>query len=192
MRATALALAFTLILVVAPSAPAAAPPSSSAATAAFGRLLHKRFGEIHGFWTCPSAQVIGSRIDCLAEARAGQRWHMTSASASLRRGRVVISQVRDIAWVRRWSPYSRHFILRSREPQVPGVISVNSPAYDWGFLFTACDSDFRPGRTTRCTAYDGNGSGLFRFFMFTCLKSGQLVTCINSLGDSVRYKPRVE
>jgi hypothetical protein len=102
---------------------------------------------------------------------------------------VVISQVVGTAWVRHWSPYARHFIRRSDERQVPGVISVNSPAYDWGFLLTDCDTAFRPGRTSRCDAYDGNGGGLFHFFMFTCSESGDLVTCTNALGDSVRYRP---
>lgn len=47
---------------------------------------------------------------------------------------IWIYRVSAVTWTRQWSPYSRHFILRSGEPQVPGVVSVNSPAYDWGWI----------------------------------------------------------
>lgn len=91
------------------------------------------------------------------------------------------------SWVRHWWPYSRHFILRSHE-QVPGVVSVNSPAYDWGWLAT-CAREVRPGRTSRCNAYDGNSTGLSRFYTFTCARHGHVVTCKNRLGDAMRYRP---
>ena len=96
----------------------------------------------------------------------------------------MISQIVDTPWVRHWWPFSRHFILRSDESQVPGEISVNSPAYDWGFL-AECAGNL----PFRCDAYDGNGTGLFRFFLFTCSGSRDLVTCTNRLGDSMRYRP---
>ncbi len=182
-----LAVTLAIALLAGGCTAAAHIPPPAAATAAFGRLLHQRYGDIHGFWTCPAGQTLGkSRIGCLAEVQAGETWHMTSATASVRDGHVAFSQITDNAWIRHWWPYSRQFILRSREPQVPGVISVNSPAYDWGFLLTACDSS-RP--TRRCDAYDGDGNGLFQFFLFTCSGSRDLVTCTNKLGDSVRYRP---
>jgi len=188
VKATVLALTLALTLAVVPDASANHAPTSAAASAAFGRLLRQRFGDIRGFWTCPSAaQVIGARIDCLAEGHAGQSWHQTSALAGLRGGHVVISHIVDTAWVRHWWPYSRHFILRSNEPQVPGVISVNSPAYDWGFLAECAEA--ASVHPSGCDAYDGNGTGLFRFFLFTCSRSRDLVTCTNRLGDSMRYRP---
>lgn len=188
MKPAVLTLALALTLAVVPGASASHAPTSAAASAAFGRLLHQRYGDVHGFWTCPIAgDVIGARTSCLAEVRAGQTWHQTSALAGLRSGHVVISQIVDTAWVRHWWPYSRHFILRSHEPLVPGVISVNSPAYDWGFLAQCAGSG--SGHPYRCDAYDGNGTGLFRFFLFTCSGSRDLVTCTNRLGDSMRYRP---
>lgn len=186
-----LGVVFAIALAVLPAAAASgSPPTSTAATEAFGHLLRERYGDIRGFWTCPGVrEVSGAKLDCLAEFRSGRRWHQTWAFAGLRNGRVVVSQVVDTAWVRHWSPYARHLITRSDTRQVPGLVSVNSPAYDWGFLLTDCGTVFGPGRTSHCDAYDGNGSGLSHFFAFTCAESGGLVTCTNALGDSVRYKP---
>jgi hypothetical protein len=70
---------------------------------------------------------------------------------------------------------------------VPGVVSVNSPAYDWGWL-AICAGGLK-GRSGRCGAVDGyNGPGLGRFFTFTCSGRG-VVTCVNGLGDAMRYRP---
>ena len=170
MKSAALTLALALTLACVADASASHAPTSAAASAAFGRLLHQRYGDVRGFWTCPIAgDVIDARTSCLAEVRAGLTWHQTSALAGLRAGRVVISKIVNTAWVRHWWPYSRHFILRSDEPQVPGDISVNSPAYDWGFLAECAGTG--SGRPFHCDAYDGNGTGLFRFFLFTCTGS---------------------
>jgi hypothetical protein len=188
MKATVLAVTFTLTFVAASHASPQNVPTSRAATRAFGQLLHQRYGEVHGFWTCPGAQIVkGPGITCLAEVRAGSSWHRTSATAILSGGHILFSQRVDTAWRRHWWPYSRHFILRSNEPQVPGVISVNSPAYDWGFL-AECAQGLTNG-SRRCDAYDGDGTGLFRFFNFTCSGHAGLVTCTNALGDSMRYRP---
>ncbi len=131
MKPAVLTLALALTLAVVPGASASHAPTSAAASAAFGRLLHQRYGDVHGFWTCPIAgDVIGARTSCLAEVRA---------------------------------------------------------AYDWGFLAQCAGSG--SGHPYRCDAYDGNGTGLFRFFLFTCSGSRDLVTCTNRLGDSMRYRP---
>jgi hypothetical protein len=188
MKATVLALTLALTLTIVPGASASHAPTSAIASPAFGRLLHQRYGDVHGFWTCPIAgDTIGDRTSCLSEVRAGQTWHQTSALAGMRGGRVVFSQIVDTPWVRHWWPYSRRFILLSDMPEVPGVISVNSPAYDWGFL-AECARGIS-GHPFVCDAYDGNGTGLFKLFLFTCSGSRQLVTCTNRLGDSMRYRP---
>jgi hypothetical protein len=92
------------------------------------------------------------------------------------------------SWVRHWWPYSRRFILRSNEPQVHGVASVNSSAYDWGWL-AGLAGGLKPGQTRRLSALDGNASGLERFFTFTCMACTGLITCRNALGDAMRYRP---
>lgn len=180
-------LSTTLVSSVA-SASAIRAPASAVATAAFGRWLHSRYGSISGYWTCPRAQVVNGRIDCLAEVRAGRKWHQTSASARFVRGRITFSHVDEVAWIRHWWPYSRRFIIRSNE-DVPGIISVNSPAYDWGFLAQAARG-LASGHTIRADAYDGYGSGWFRFYLFTCSSRAGVITCANRLGDVMRYRAR--
>lgn len=169
-----------------PSAAGTRRPSPLLATKAFGQLLERRFGSARGFWACAAAQIVVSdQIDCLAEVLVNKTWHQTSALAALRNGQVVLSQVRDTKWARHWLPYSRRFILRSDEPQVEGVISVNGPAFDWGFLALCAER----GTPRRCVDHAGNSSGLLELFAFRCSGAAVLVTCTNALGDSMRYRP---
>lgn len=109
-------------------------------------------------------------------------------SAHIRHGVIVFMTLTNAAahsWVRHWWPYSRRFIRRSG---MPGVASVNSSAYDWGWL-AACAHRVRPDGTSKCGAYDGNSAGLSRFYTFTCTSHAHLVTCTNRLGDAMRYRP---
>lgn len=107
----------------------------------------------------------------------------------MRNGHVVFSHLSGYTWTRHWWPYSRHFILRSQEPQVPGVVSVNSNAYDWGWLAMGAGG-LKDGQTRRVDAFDGYASGFLRFFIFTCSRHGSVITCRNALGDAMRYKPK--
>lgn len=186
LASVAVVLAFTAGGAIALASPEHYP-SPAAATVAFGRWLSSRYGPITGDWACPPAQVVGARIDCLAEVHAGRTWHQTSASARLAGGRITFSSVQDVAWTRHWWPYSRHFIIRSRV-DVPGVMAVNSPAYDWGFLAQGVVG-LRPGRTVRANAFDGYASGWLTFELFTCSARDELITCTNKLGDSMRFRP---
>ena len=72
---------------------------------------------------------------------------------------------------------------------MPGVVSVNSSAYDWGWLAMGAHG-LKAGHTGRVDAYDGDGAGLLRFFSFTCSSSGSDITCRNALGDEMRYRPK--
>jgi hypothetical protein len=186
-----LAIAFCVVVcaLAAPGASAspARAPSPAAAKTAFGRLLHHLYGGIRGFWTCPPPAING-RIDCLAEVHAGSRWHRVSAAARHGNGVVSLSRVSAETWTRHWSPYSRHFILRSDESQVPGVVSVNGPAYDWGWLAVGAGG-VKDGETRRVDALDGDVSGLTRFFFFSCSARAGLIVCRNALGDAMRYRP---
>jgi len=166
-------------------------PSPGASTAAFGKLLHHRYGpSLHGYWTCPAGQSDGrNQRGCLGEVRAGRYWHQVSTDASLKNGRVVFAHVFVQTWKRHWWPYSRRFILRSQESQVPGVVSVNSNAYDWGWLAMGAHG-LRAGNTRLVDAYDGDGAGRLRFFNFTCTRRGSVTTCRNALGDVMRYRPK--
>lgn len=162
-------------------------PSPAEATLAFGRALHQLYGRFDGYWTCPGPAVLG-RIDCLAEVRSGRQWHQVSAAASRGHRVVWINRVSAQTWKRRWSPYSRHYILRSAERQVPGVVSVNGPAYDWGWLAAQAER-VKAGQTRKAGALDGDSTGLTRFYSFTCSRRYGLTTCRNAFGDAMRYRP---
>lgn len=192
MRAVLFAAWALTATTVTPSAGATSThaPSPAAATAAFGRLLRQLYGEMHGYWTCPPPPIVG-RLDCLAEVHAGGRWHQIGMSARRQHHAVVLMTLGNDAaqsWARRWTPYSRHFILRSNEPQVPGVVSVNSPAYDWGWL-AGLAHGLKAGQTRRLSALDGDANGLERFYLFTCSARTNVITCRNALGDAMRYRP---
>lgn len=190
---TGLAALLVALAVAAPDALGAsttAAPRPAPATAAFGRLLRGLYGPIHGYWTCFPPAIAG-RVDCMAEFHAAGRWHEVSGSARWYHGVIAItifSNGAAVTWVRRWSPYSRRYILRSDEPQVPGVVSVNGPAYDWGWLAQAA-GEVKAGQTKRLSAYDGDANGIQRFEIFTCSRPGGLITCRNALGDAMRYRP---
>jgi hypothetical protein len=64
---------------------------------------------------------------------------------------------------------------------------VNGPAYDWGWLAGGA-GDIKDGQTRQVDAYDGNDTGLTRFFIFTCTRRRE-ITCMNKLGDAMRYRP---
>lgn len=185
----AVACAAVLCIALAPAASASTTraPSPVAATAAFGRLLHQLYGGIRGSWTCPGPAILG-RVDCIAEVHTGRLWHRVTAAATHSLGVTWIDRVSAETWTRHWSPYSRHFILRSHE-DVPGVVSVNSPAYDWGWLALQAHS-LKAGQARRLGAVDGSvGKGVSRFYVFRCSRQGELITCRNTLGDAMRYRP---
>src|SRR5918912_1766692 len=164
---------------------AAGPPSPAAATRAFGRWLEHRYTRPAGYWTCPRAQRVGNRADCLAEFRSWQKWHLVGASARLSGGRIVISHVHDEAWVRRWSRYVHRSLPGADSP---GRSSVNGPAFDWPWLVGGVYDGWRHGRKSfAVNAYDGYSTGLGRFFVFRCVVRGDLVTCRNAFGDAMRY-----
>src|SRR4051794_27339601 len=90
-RRTAIALAAAVLLVLLTGSASAgwlpgAPPSPPAATRAFGRLLHSRYGNEPGYRTCPAAQVEGDYVTCWGEVHAGATRHFVFAAASLRAG----------------------------------------------------------------------------------------------------------
>ena len=178
-----------ILAVPAASASPAGAPSPATAAAAFGRLLHQLYGGIDGHWTCPRAVL--DRVDCVGEVHTGRQWHWLTMSAVRRNGVVVLMTLTNKAaqsWARRWSPYSRHFILRSAEPGVPGIVSVNSPVYDWGWL-AGLVKGLKAGQTGRFSSVDGPEYGAGRLYTFTCARRGGLITCRNALGDAMRYRP---
>lgn len=193
MKRAAAVLAVVCALVV-PSASAAAAhaPTPAAAAAALGTLLHQLYGGLHGSWAC-SGPVISGRIDCLAEVHSDRQWHEVALSARLRNEVIVFMTLTNHSaqtWVRRWSPYSRHFIVRFGEA-APGVASVNSPSdfYDWGWIAGQA-AGLKPGQIRTVAANDTGSSRAFeRFFTFACSRRGGLITCRNALGDAMRYRP---
>ena len=136
-------------------AAATGPPTSDAATQAFGRWLHGRYGSVNGYWTCPTSQRYENRIDSLAEVHVAKTRHLTAATATLSGAHVVFSRVRDSAWVRRWSPYSRHYLIGPQSFKVPGTASENSPAFDWAFIAQGAAGGWQRHRTFHVDGYDG-------------------------------------
>jgi hypothetical protein len=172
------------------SSPAATvPPTPTAATQAFGRWLRGRYGSVEGYWTCPIAQRFDNRIDCLAELHVAVTRHLTSATAMLSGAHVVFSRIRDTAWVRRWSPYSRRYLTGPQSFNVPGKASENSPAFDWAFIAQGAAGKWQRHRAFHVDGYDGYAKGWSRFFDFACSVQRSLVVCANSFGDAMRYKP---
>ena len=177
--------------VASPTASLAATgaPTSDAATQAFGRWLHGRYGSVEGYWTCPIAQRYHNRIDCLAEVHVAATRHLTAATATLSGGHPVFSRIRDTAWVRRWSAYSRRYLIGPQSFNVPGKASENSPAFDWAWIAQGAASKWRWHSAFHVDGYDGYAKGWSRFFDFACSVHRSLVVCANSFGDAMRYKP---
>jgi hypothetical protein len=165
------------------------PPNPAAATQAFGRWLHGRWKSVRGYWTCPLAQRYDNRIDCLAEVHVAETRHLIAATATLSGGHVVFSRIRDTAWVRRWSPYSRRYLTGPQSFNLPGKASENSPAFDWAFIALGAAGEWQRYRAFHTPGYDGYAKGWSRFFDFACSVHGKLVLCANAFGDAMRYRP---
>ena len=163
--------------------------SAQAAHAAFRHWLQRRFGQVHGYSTCPPGQAFGgSMFYCQAEFRLNRAWHLVSAVANSSTGAPAITHPRTIHWMRHWSRYS------SRFPAVfnaPGVASVNGPAYDWAWIVSGAyyNGSQRHHSSFTDVGYDGNSTGLLRFYRFHCHVRGPLIYCANAFGDAIRYKP---
>lgn len=156
---------------------------------AFGRLLHRRYGTFHGYWTCPVGQLIGtSEIGCTAEFKRGGSWFRVSAVARATRRPVTFHYMHSVSWVRSWSAYT-HSIVSGFGAK--GVASVNTPDEDWSFLAGGMYYDWKKHRRNAVLDdYDGDGNGLTRFYWFNCHFGQTLVSCHNSFGDAIRYRPR--
>lgn len=177
--------------VASPTASPAATgaPTSNAATQAFGRWLHGRYKNVKGYWTCPIAQRYHNRIDCLAEVNVAERRHLIAATVTLSGGHLVFSRIRDTAWVRRWSAYSRRYLIGPQSFDVPGKASENSPAFDWAWIAQGAGAEWRWHGAFHVDGYDGYAKGWSRFFDFACSVHRNVVVCANSFGDAMRYKP---
>jgi Tol biopolymer transport system component len=142
---------------------------------------------VHGYWTCPVEQLYGSDITCLGEVEAGTTWHLDFATATQSGAQVVFTKPSDRAWTRAWSAYGS-YVLRGF--QTPGVASVNSPAFDWGWLGQQLSFEWKQHKAHfTAGACDGQCGGWQHIFNFNCSVVGSLVTCTNALGDSIRYRP---
>jgi hypothetical protein len=185
MRAVATAAGVFAFVLAAPGASASHPhaPSPATAKAAFGHLLHRLYGRIHGYWTCPYQYPPSPSDFCLGEVHAGRQWHEVGADARNNHGEIVFDGLFAQTWTRHWWPYSHHWVAPS-----PGVASVNSSAYGWGFIASGL-VHLKDGAHTKLLGYDGDQAGLLRFYLFNCSRKGKLITCRNRLGDAMRYRP---
>lgn len=167
--------------------PALGPPSVAQATRAFESWVRHRYRDVRGYWTCPIMQVTGNDAPCYAEVTSAGVHHLVGATARLSESRVTFVKPFDESWRRAWSPFSARYFGGFR---VPGVASVNSPAFDWAFLGRGLYDAWKK-HAARFTAYgqDGMIGGLERFFRFQCSASAASVVCVNAFGDALRYRP---
>jgi hypothetical protein len=187
MRAVAtaacmLALVLALVTSGASASPAHAPPPK-AAKAAFDRFLDQLYGKVRGYWTCPYESPPAALDECLGEVHVGHLWHQVGADVSSRFGEIAFDHVFAQTWRRHWLPYSHRWIAGGP----PGVASVNTTAYGWGFLAGAV-AELKDGAHAKFLGYDGDTAGFRRFYLFRCSRNGRLVTCRNALGDAMRYR----
>jgi hypothetical protein len=180
MAGTSLALA---LIASAASAAASAPPTT-AANAAFARYLVHRFG-VSGYHVCPPAQADAGYAYCTAELSSAGTRHLIIVKLKLA-APAAVSVVNDQHWRRHWAPLSQASLGLF---QTPGAASVNSSerAFDWGFIVHAMSvPPYRHSFTV--DGYDGQGSGLMRFYLFHChAASPPAATCTNAFGDAIRY-----
>jgi hypothetical protein len=178
------------VLVLSWGAAAATPVAkrlSALATRAFGGVLDSRYGAFKGYWTCPVGQQYGSEIYCEAEFRLAKTWYSVSATAHTSTAPISFSGISHVSWTRSWSPYSSKPL---RGFSTPGTASVNSPYEDWAFIGAGAYYQWQKHRSFAVVdGYDGQGLGLGRFTLFRCRITQALVTCTNSFGDSMRYRP---
>ena len=173
------------IAVPSASASPTRAPSPKAAKAAFGNFLRQLYGTVHGYWTCPYEHPPAALDECLGEVRAEGLWHQVGADVSSRFGEINFDHVFGQTWRRRWSPYSRRWIAGGP----PGVASVNTTAYGWGFLASGAAELKKDGAHAKFLGYDGATAGFRRFYLFRCTRRAGVVTCRNALGDAMRYRP---
>lgn len=183
----------TALLVLTLATPALATSNrqrriASTATSAFRGLLHHRYGAFRGFWTCPVGQFFGSQIFCEAEFRQGDVWTRVAATARVNTKPISFSHVGDVSWTRQWSPYTHRVIAGFG---ATGVASVNTVYEDWSFISGGVYYQWKQHhRYATIDGYDGPGLGLERFTSFRCRLRARPITCTNSFGDSIRYRPR--
>jgi hypothetical protein len=162
--------------------------TSSSALSAFVAWIHSVYPTAAGYWTCPQEQISQNLALCWAEVKVGNRFHSMTADATLRGGRIVLKYQSDRSWRRRWSRFSRRWV---HGVGAPGRGSVNGPDYDWGWIASGAYYEWhsRHHRHFHVDGFDGNGSGFGRFIDFRCGVRRGLITCRNSLRDSMRYRP---
>jgi hypothetical protein len=184
MRQAVVGLAIVCTLAVpAASATPNRVPAPKAATAAFGRFLQALRRDSR-LLDVPSPYPQNAPVDCLGEVYAGSRWHEVGARANAGHGVIAFAGVFARTWVRHWWPYSHHWVAGGS----PGVASVNSNAYGWGFLASGVYR-LKDGAHAKILGYDGDSTGLRRFYLVRCSRAGDLIACRNALGDAMRYRP---
>jgi FlgD Ig-like domain len=162
--------------------------TSANATSAFGRWIRARFGAgLQNYWICPKAQIFNHEGECLAEVHTGNVWRMIWATVKQGNSGLRVGNSHLYSWTRHWSGYSTHVIAGFH---TPGRAQVNSPAYDWAWLATGADYEFRHHeRSFLADGYDGPSAGFGKFFIFKCKVDRALIRCTNSFGDSMKYRP---
>lgn len=153
---------------------------------AFTRFISERHPGFSGPSRCPAKARTAEPEACIGELHKGDRYVQVWAYPT-RGSTVAFKHVATSAWTRRWSGYGR-----PAERPSPGLISVNNKGmFDWRWVLLGADALCRQKHRTTCTApgLDGAFGGYPVFDDFHCHAGAHLVTCRNSLGDAVRWRP---
>lgn len=169
-------------------------PTAAAATAAVDRALHRQYRLVQdAYVTCAVVSRKPPYRLCHAQFHAGLKWRQITTPVSIHDTRTTLVLPRPFSWTRRWTPYSHEPLVNmTPKPWPPGVVSTNVDTRQ-GIYSTAgialC-ALLLPNAQAR-TCPDGGASlpGLARVYAFTCVRDDAVITCVNQLGDAIRYRP---
>lgn len=145
-----------------------------------GRLLQAYVKCAHVWRGDDGSQNVG----CMAEFRAGPRWHLYSTTASVAPYDNVVTVARKPwhrSWVRRWRRAGAACLRHGAYQPMRGVLESN------GF---GCDARLAADIYRGVTGWHGTDTGSFLpITRYHCRKRASTYTCRNGMGDAFRWTP---
>jgi hypothetical protein len=169
-------------------------PSAAAAAAAVERALHRQYGVVQdAYVTCAAVSRKPPYRLCHAQFHAGLKWRQVATPVYMRDTKTALVLPRSFSWTRRWTPYSHEPLVNmTTKPWPPGVVSTNVDTRQ-GIYSTAgialCALLLPNGEARTCPGGGASLPGLATIYAFTCVRDDEVITCINRLGDAIRYRP---
>jgi hypothetical protein len=146
-------------------------------TSTFATILRDGYAGWTGFHTCLPEPVPQHDL-CWAEMHKGNQYREVELDIDVSQSNPRPTQVDPHdPWTRQPLPISL--------PE--GLGTVNTFVYDWAFLMQNVPATRLP---ISFTDVNGDASAYPRqMFVFRCTGKPKLITCVNSLGDAIRYTP---